>query len=62
MVVVCTNNVWLDYPATFYDEVKAPWTIMAFGNTYLASTGNPGVGKTGHTLHEHQPEGSVMAQ
>jgi hypothetical protein len=60
-VVECDNNVRLDYPATVYDDTKAPWTIMHLGPMNLASVGNPSIGGTGHALHEHQPEESVMA-
>lgn len=60
-VVECDNNVYLDYPAVSYDEVKAPWTIMRLSSTYLASVGNPSMDGKGHSLHEHQPEESVMA-
>jgi hypothetical protein len=61
-VFECDNNVYLDYPAVPYDEQKAPWTIMSFSTIRLASVGNPGLGGTGHSLHEHQPAESVMAE
>ena len=60
-VVECDNNVRLDYPAITYDEFQAQWTLMVIGSKTLASVGNPGMGGTGHSLHEHQPEDSVMA-
>jgi hypothetical protein len=61
-VVECQNAVRLDYPNVPYDEAKAPWTLMPFGPGRLfASVGNPGPGNMGHSLHEHQPEDSVMA-
>lgn len=59
-VVECDNAIYLDYPAVAYDEVGAPWTIMAFSTVRLASVGNPSPDGKGHKLHEHQPEDSVM--
>jgi hypothetical protein len=60
-VVECDNNVRLDYPAIVYDEARAQWTIMSLGGMKVASVGSPGMGGTGHALHEHQPPESAMA-
>lgn len=61
VVVQCDNDVLLDHPAVLYDDANAPWTIMSIGSLRLASTGNPSPEGLGHTLHEHQLEGSAMA-
>jgi len=60
-IVECDNAVYLDYPARSYDEAKAPWTIIRFSTTGLASVGDPSPDGKGHSLHEHQPVESVMA-
>ena len=60
-VVECDNNVRLDYPAIAYDEVRSQWTLMVLGSQTLASVGDPPPSGLGHSLHEHQPEESVMA-
>lgn len=54
-ILVCDNDVWLDWPAVPYDEVLAPWTLFMAGPIALASAGNPGSGDAGHRLHLHQP-------
>ena len=60
-VVACDNNIYLDYPAVFYDRIAAPWTLMQFGGMVLATAGDPSLDGRGHSLHEHQPRESVMA-
>ena len=61
VVVECDNNVLLDYPAIAYDEYRSQWTLMRLGSQTLASVGDAPPSGLGHTLHEHQPEESVMA-
>jgi hypothetical protein len=60
-VVECDNAVRLNYPSEPYDEAKAPWTLMTIGASAWGSVGSPSLDGKGHSLHEHQPEGSVMA-
>lgn len=60
-VVECDNAVYLDYPATLYNERTAQWTIMSLGPMKLAGVGDPSPNGMGHALHEHQPTESVMA-
>lgn len=61
-VIHCDNAVFLDYPAVAYDAIDAPWTLMRMGaRMVFGSVGDPSPTGQGHTLHEHQPEGSVMA-
>lgn len=60
-VIECDNDIYLDYPSVPYSKYDAQWTIMHLGSSLLASVGNPSPDGTGHTLHDHQPEGSVTA-
>lgn len=57
-VVLCDNNVRLDYPAEPWsrDLDGACWRIMLLGPLKLAATGGEEEGGLGHRLHAHQPE------
>jgi hypothetical protein len=59
-IVTTDNQVNLDWPAVPWSEHPASWTLMKFGNQVWATNGDPSPEGMGHTLHEHQPEGSVM--
>lgn len=54
-IIVCDNGVHLDTPPVPWDEVSAPWTLMALAGRVLASVGNPSPEGLGHSLHAHQP-------
>lgn len=60
-VVGCDNAVWLDLPPVSYSSAPlgACWTLMHLGPMTLAAAGDASPEGTGHTLHEHQPEGTL---
>lgn len=60
-VVAADNDVYLDHPAVEWDGGRAQWTLMPLAGMTIATTGDPGFDGKAHTLHDHQPEGSVMA-
>lgn len=59
-VAECDNLIYLDVPSVEWDGGRAQWTIMMLGGMSIASAGDPDMVGKAHTLHEHQPEGSVM--
>lgn len=59
-ILVCDNDVWLDWPARPFDAEHAAWTVDMHGEIALAvSAAVPGARRApeaaGHSLHLHQP-------
>lgn len=56
-ILVCDNDVWLDWPGRPYDAELAPWILMIVGDIAIAQTFEDAhaSGFEGYALHLHQP-------